>query len=348
MGGADLLAERLDSQGLAAERLKSPLAVAERLLAIQGQDPRGARLAVRARTDGLAASDVNRALGEERSLLITWLNRGTLHLVRSEDYPWLHALTTPPLFTASRRRLGELGVTPAEAERGVAVIAKALGDGPLTRTELKEHLDRASVRTADQAMLHLMFRAALEGIVVRGPMVGKQHAYVLVEDWLGEPQPVDREKALAELARRFLAGHAPATEADLARWAGLPLRDARAGLKAIGRRIAVDEAGLIRPRAEFVDARPTNSAREIPARLLGAFDPVLLGWMPREPILGTHKPEVIRGGLFVPFATVGGRAVGTWKLNKGKVAFGPLDRIAKRDRAALEADAADVERFLAG
>ena len=64
---------------------------------MQGQDPRGARLAVRARTEGLSAADVDRALSEERSLLITWLNRGTLHLVRSEDYPWLQALTTPPL-----------------------------------------------------------------------------------------------------------------------------------------------------------------------------------------------------------------------------------------------------------
>ena len=36
---------------------------------------------------GSTAADVDRALSEERSLLITWLNRGTLHLVRSEDYP---------------------------------------------------------------------------------------------------------------------------------------------------------------------------------------------------------------------------------------------------------------------
>ena len=42
---------------------------------------------------------------------------------------------------------------------------------------------------------------------------------------------MDRDSALAELARRFLAGHAPADERDLAKWAGLPLRDARAGLR---------------------------------------------------------------------------------------------------------------------
>src|SRR5215831_3091388 len=74
---ASLLARRLRAQLLSGPPARSPVAVAQRLLAIQAQDPRGARLAIRARSSGLAASDVDRALGE-RSLLITWLNRGTL------------------------------------------------------------------------------------------------------------------------------------------------------------------------------------------------------------------------------------------------------------------------------
>ena len=65
---------------------------------MQGQDPRGARLAIRARTRGLTAAHVDRALTADRSLVITWLNRGTLHLTRSEDYWWLHPLTAKPQF----------------------------------------------------------------------------------------------------------------------------------------------------------------------------------------------------------------------------------------------------------
>ena len=38
----------------------------------------GARLAVRTRTAGLTAVDVDRALSDERSLAVTWLNRWTL------------------------------------------------------------------------------------------------------------------------------------------------------------------------------------------------------------------------------------------------------------------------------
>ncbi|MBA2298635.1 MAG: winged helix DNA-binding domain-containing protein, partial [Actinobacteria bacterium] len=240
-----MLAERLTAQLLSGPPARDPEAVAERLLAVQGQDPRGARLALRARTSGLSAADVERALTLDRSLLITWLNRGTLHLVRSEDYPWLQALTTPPLHTANARRLAQEGVSRAAAERGVAVIERSLTEeGPLTRGELRERIASADVRTEGQALVHVLMLACLRGVAVRGPMRGSEQALALVRDWLGEPAPVVRDTALAELARRYLGGHGPAEDRDLARWAGLPLRDARRGLTAIAATLVEREDGL--------------------------------------------------------------------------------------------------------
>jgi winged helix DNA-binding protein len=341
---ADLvLARRLLAQGLSGPSLKSPPAVAERLLAIQGQDPRGARLAVRARTAGLTAADVDRALTEDRSLLITWLNRGTLHLVRSEDYPWLQTLTTPPLFTGNARRLAEEGVAPDEADRGVGVIERSLtADGPLTRLQLRDRLDSADVRTAGQALVHLLMLACLRGVAVRGPMVGKQHAYALARDWLGPAQKVDRDRALAELARRYLAGHGPADDRDLAKWAGLPLRDARAGLGTISSELVEREDGLLDlPGRPPVEELP-------PPRLLGPYDPVLLGWTSRKPILGPHTHLVTVNGLFRPFAMVDGRAVATWKLKKDKVEIEPLGRLTAKVATVLKSDATAVVEFLNG
>lgn len=336
-----VLAERLTAQGLSGQPLADSAAVAERLLAVQGQDPRGFRLAVRARTEGLTAADVERALAS-RELIVTWLNRGTLHLVRSEDYPLLQSLTTPPLLTSSTRRLRQEGVSEAQAGRALRAIEKALSEeGPLTRVQLRERIDAAGVRTDGQAMIHLLFLAAVRGIVVRGPMIGKQHAYVLVRDWLDESsQPVDREVALAELARRYLVGHQPAGDRDLARWAGLPLRDARAGLGAIASELEQEEEGLVRLRK-----RP--APEEIPPpRLLGAFDPVLLGWTSREDILGPHTNLVTRNGIFHPFAMVNGRAVAKWGLAGGKLAMEPLQRLPVKVAKALEVDADAVTRFL--
>ena len=183
MKAAEVHAARITAQGLATRPARDPVDVAERLLAIQGQDARGARLAVRARSEGLVASDVDRAL-DERRLIITWVNRGTLHLIRSEDYPLLQSLTTPPLWTTCRTRLRQTGVGD-KADRGVEVVARALEDGPRTRAELRDALDSADVPTAGQALIHILFYASLQGVCVRGPMVGKEHAFVSVRDWLG-------------------------------------------------------------------------------------------------------------------------------------------------------------------
>jgi hypothetical protein len=344
-----VLAARFTAQLLAGAPADDAVAVAERLLAIQAQDPRGARLAIRARTHGTSttAADVDRAL-TDGSLLISWLNRGTLHLVRREDWPWLHALTTPPLRAGNQRRLAQEGVTPEATVRGVAAIERALADeGPLTREQLRERVDAVGVRTVGQALVHVLFAATLQGLIVRGPMVGARHAFVLVHDWLGEAaaEPVDRDSALAELARRYLAGHGPADDRDLARWAGLPLRDARAGLRAIASQLHERPDGLV----ELADRGGTPPAPLPPPRLLGAYEPLLLGWTEREDVLGANTHVVTKNGLFHPIALVRGRAVGIWRLAAGgELMLDPFGRIAQRDLTALRRDAADVRRFLDG
>jgi hypothetical protein len=335
------IAERLTAQALSGEPLRSPEAVAERLLAVQGQDPRGARLAVRARTEGLAAADVDRALTEDRSLLITWLNRGTLHLVRSEDYPWLHHLTAPTHFASCKRRLQQEGMSERDGERAMNTVAKTLAEeGPLSGKDLRARLESAGIQAEGQIFIHLMFMAAARGILVRGPMVGKQHAYVLVRDWLGAPKPVDREKAVTELARRYLVGHGPGDDRDLARWAGLPLRDARAGLTAIAAELEQREDGL-------VDLKRRSAPAPLPPpRLLGAYDPLLLGWTSRAEVVGPHEVLVTINGIFRPFALVDGRAVARWGLAGGKVRIEHLGKVRKKDAAALDDEAQRVLEFL--
>jgi len=83
-----------------------------------------------------------------------------------------------------------------------------------------------------------------------------------------------------------------------------------------------------------------------PPRLLGAFDPVLLGWSSRDAILGPHRSLVTVNGLFRPFALVHGRAAGTWRMADGKVELEPFADLARRDASALAADAKDVVRYL--
>ncbi|MDQ1643419.1 MAG: hypothetical protein QOJ90_2770 [Actinomycetota bacterium] len=336
-------ARRLAAQLLTGTPAATAVDVAHRLLAVQGQDPRGARLAVRARSSGLHSSAIDGALTEDRSLLITWLNRGTLHLVRTEDYWWLHPLTTPQLLTGNVRRLAQEGVSSTAAERGVATVTQALADdGPLTRLELRERVAAAGVRVEGQALVHILVLSALRGLTVRGPMKGGHHAFVLVEDWLGpRPEPLDRAAALAELARRYLSGHGPAAESDLARWAGIPLGQARQGFAAIRAETEPVGDGLV----DLTD-RPMTTALP-PPKLLGPFDPVLLGWTSRADVLGPHQSLVTVNGLFRPFALVRGKAVATWRFAGGAVTVEPLEPISTTVLAALNKDATAVEAFLA-
>jgi hypothetical protein len=336
-------AERCAAQLLGGEPAGSAEEVAERLLAIQAQDPRGARLTIRARSAGLSASDVDSALAR-RSLIVSWLNRGTLHLVRTEDYWWLHPLTTPQLLTGNSRRLAQEGVPPDHAERGVAIVRAALAaDGPLTRAQLRDRVAAAGVRTEGQALVHILVLATIRGLIVRGPVTGRDQAFVLVQDWLGAPpRAMSREAALGELARRYLAGHAPASDRDLAQWAGIGLRDARLGLTRCGAAQRAD--GL----AEL-PANPRGEAAELPPPLLlGAFDPLLLGWASRDPIVGPHRQIVTINGVFRAFALAGGRAVATWSFTRGQVELAPFAPLDTQTREALRTDAADVTRFLAG
>lgn len=102
-------------------------------MAVQAQDKSAWRLALRARVEGITAADIDAALTEKRSLLVAWLNRGTLHLVSGEDYSWLWALSAPTQRVAIRSRLAREGFSRDESDRGVDLIERWLiPDPPMT------------------------------------------------------------------------------------------------------------------------------------------------------------------------------------------------------------------------
>jgi uncharacterized protein YcaQ len=327
----------------------TPEGIVRHLLAVQAQDARAARLALRARGGGLTARDVDGAL-EARELVVGWLARGTLHLVAAEDYPWLLGLTAPTRLATSRRRLAQEGVGADDARRAVAIVERALGDdGPLTRDELAERIGAKGIRTEGQATPHLLMLAALHGVAVLGPRRDGRIAFVLAGDWLGETPPSAlvgraREQALAELARRYLTAHAPASDTDLAAWSGLARRDARAGLTAIASELTELGGG----RAELAGA---PKAARIEPRLLGPFDPYLLGWKERAHAVPDEHARTVHpgGGVVRAVAAVDGLAVGTWRARaRGErlaIEIDPFSGIDSADAAALEAEADDVARF---
>jgi hypothetical protein len=354
MDDAGLRARRAAAQLLHRPARAGTADVVRALLAVQAQDARAARLALRARTEGLTADAVDAALGDERSVVVAWLLRGTLHLVTPDDYPWLLGLTAPRGEAGSERRLRQEGVSAGDAERAVAIVERARGaDGPLTRAELAERIGAAGIRTAGQATPHLLGLAGRRGIAVLGPPRDGERAFALTRDWLGAAPELPlagerRDAALAELARRYLGGHGPATAADLAAWAGLPLRDARAGLRAIAAQLTELGADLV-DLAARAGAEPEPEA--LAPRLLGAFDPYLLGWKDRAFAVPARHARRVHpgGGILRAVATAGGVAVGTWGARRRGGALAvevePFGRLGRGVGAALDREAADVARF---
>ena len=313
--------------------------IVSHLLAVQAQDLHSARLALRARSSGLTTQDVDSALTVDRSLVVAWLGRGTLHLVHRDDYPWLLSLTAPARGAPNRRRLRQEGVSANQAERAVSVIGAALAEeGLLTRPELAARMAAHKIPTAGQATPHLLMLATLRGVSVLGPIKDGVQAFVLTETWLGTRSNSttcdDRPAMLQQLARRYLRGHAPAGPEDLAGWSGLGLREARSVIEPVD----LGDAG---------DSEPSNSS----VRLLPSYDPYLLGWKDRSFIVpDAHKRDVHPGGGVLRGTVIAdGEAIGTWSHRRDgdriKIdvnAFAPLSAEAEEQ---VQREALDVARF---
>ncbi len=313
---------------------------------------------IRVRSVGLVAADVERARVQERSVVRTWGQRGTFHLLATEDLPWLLPLFGPVFIAASRRRRAELGLDEDICARGIRIIRDALASqGPLTRAELVEHLAVHGLHIEGQARPHLLHRAALEGIICLGPDRGTEPTYVLLSDWVKLPQPehpFSQDEVVAELAHRYLQAYGPATPEDMAAWSGLPMSWIRPAWQKITDQLMEVEtdnrpAWLLKTCATWLDQPPAATPV---VRLLPRYDTYLLGYQKRDltvPPLYTRRINA-GGGIVHPTLLVNGRVIGTWKSKPQKsrldVTIEPFEQLAPDMLPALEAEISDLARFL--
>ena len=353
---------RLHAQKLIPQSANNIISVAniiKELCGIQAQDARAAELAVRVRSAGVVVGDVEQARVQERSIIRTWGQRGTLHLLATEDLDWLLTLLGPVFIAGDRRRRTELGLDEATCITLIAALRDILANqGPLTRAELVEQLAaRTGIRLEGQAAPHLLARAALEGVICLGPDRGTKPTYVLLADWTGagsKAPSLSRDAASAELARRYLAAYGPAELNDFAAWSGLPISDARAGWKSIVNDLTdVEVAGrpawMLKEHLAWLDEFPTQAPI---VRLLPAFDTYLLGYRSRDMVVSSRYTRRINagGGMIAPTLVIDGRAAGTWKLKRQKnsnvVALEPFEELVAEIQPVLEAEVWDIARFL--
>jgi Winged helix DNA-binding domain len=350
-GQPDTLRRRLVAQWLVDRPGATVAAVAAHLAGLQAQDAGAVRLAVRARSRRLTAAAMRRSAAS-RSVVTTWLMRGTLHLVAAADLRWMLVLFGPRNVASGARRRRQLGLDERTCARALPAIERILAaESPLSRADLVGRLAGMGVAIdpSGQAPAHLVAYAASSGLICRGPWLGgDEPGYVLLDDWLPAGPTLDPGAALAELARRYVAAYGPATADDLAAWSGLPLGAARRGLA----HAAADLAEVAAETYATPDAarRPDGGGRVV--RLVGPFDAYLLGYRSRDLALDPRYARRIQagGGIIHPAVLVDGRVAGTWRLRRGRgpaaVAVEPFEALDRDLLPALDAEAADIGRFL--
>ena len=311
----------------------------ERIGGLQAQYAPSMYIGLWSRLAGFARAALTRAL-ERRAVVQATLMRSTIHLVSARDY-WPLALAVHLPRRAWWQRVTSAAPDAETMEAAARRLRAALAGGAMRRAEIEELLGAPAARGVGM-WLHLV-RAPPSGTWERR----RADLYAAAEEWLGPPPPQLTERGSREhLVRRYLAGFGPATRADIAGWAGVPvdaLAPTLAGLELRRFASADGDELLDLPRAAL-PAADTPA----PVRFLPSFDATLLVHARRTQILPEeHRPRIFdtktphAPGTFL----VDGAVAGTWRYAAGRVELEPFARLERAASRELRAEAARLAAF---
>lgn len=317
----DVLRHRLATQRLTSTPLASAADVVRHLLCLQAQERDQAFFSLGLRSRGTTYAGV-RAAHDAGLILRTHVLRPTWHLVTPEDLRWLLALTSPRVEASMRGRHQQLGLEPRLVGTAFDALTDVLaGPTPLTRSEIGDELVRRRIPVgAGPPMAHLLATAELRGLICSGPTKGGHHSYVLLDDVIPAEARISREEGLDRLARRFVAGHGPVSDRDLARWASLTLSDARAALASSGPDLERVEGDGV--TMWFDESTRVRRRRGAPTTfLLPTYDEALIA-SPGHPFpQSPGHPDERRSDSFQPRVIQDQVSIGAWTrtLARGSV-----------------------------
>ncbi|MDA4114420.1 MAG: winged helix DNA-binding domain-containing protein [Thaumarchaeota archaeon] len=343
--------QHISDLGIGVKRPEDALAS---MGAIQAQDYPAALWAIGLRCENSTQAGIEAAIAK-KTIVRTWLMRGTLHFVASSDIRWMLRLLAPRLtaFSASRER--QLGMSDDIVKKSEMLFAKALqGGGQLTRDQMYQVLKKGGIATTDTRGYHLLYRAASDGLICFGAHDGKRPRFTLLDEWIVRRKEISDDRALGELASRYFTSHGPATIKDYVWWSGLKVSDAKTGIEKASPPLVQEEIG----GKTYYAPRSGQGSRigALSVHLLPAFDEYLVGYSDRSAMLSDEKTqEMLRSGritfthsngIFLPTIVIDGEVVGTWKRRdeRGKATV-TIQPFLKLDNEQMEGVRRAAERY---
>ena len=350
MNSSDIAQLRLVSQQIAGTQFKTAKNIVGWLGAMQAQDYAMVKWAIGVRLPNSTVRTIEAAINKGE-IIRTHLLRPTWHFASADDVRWLLALTAPQIKSSMTARHKELGLTGAVLAKSFAIMERAMRGGVhLTREELIAELGKAKIATNGGRASHLFLCAEAEGIICSGAIKDGKQTYALLEEWVPKAKPMPKEEALAKLAKRYFAGHGPATLRDFIWWSGLSVNSAKQALESVKRDFLSEtidsqtywfSGGLAIPK----------TAKES-AYLLPAFDEFVISYKDRCASLPheNHHKAVSNNGIFRPIIVVNGHVTGIWKRtikkDKDLVTTTFFERPDKTTKSLVEKAAAQFSRFI--
>jgi hypothetical protein len=318
MKSNDIIRYRLSNQQIAGTKFRKPEEIVDALGAVQAQDYSGGLWGVGLRLPGSKLIDIEKAL-IDRKIIRTWPMRGTLHLVPARDARWMLDLLTPRVIRRNARRYKELGLNDEIFERSEELISQALvGGRQLTREALYDALAKGGINPEGQRSYHILGYLAQKGVICLGAREGKQQTFVLFDEWVAESRRLERDEALAEIARRYFTSHGPATLQDFAWWTGLAAAEAKAGLEMVKADFMQEE---IYSKSYWFSplSVPAQEDGSPIACLLPNYDEYMIGYKDRSAVFPAAYSGKLapRGNIaFNYMIIINGIAAGGWRRER--------------------------------
>ncbi|TME95727.1 MAG: winged helix DNA-binding domain-containing protein [Chloroflexi bacterium] len=290
----------------------------------QAQVMSTAELQIAVRVD-CTVEDVREALWKKKSLVKTWLMRGTLHLIPSKDLPMFAAAMGAHGLRNLNAWLKYLQVNEAQLTKLFDSIDGALNGSPMTREELIAAVGRDQpepvLRILRSGWGGVLKPAARRGQLCFGPNRGQSVTFVRPQAWLGTWKEMDPEKATVAAAERYLSAYGPATKQDFTRWWGAWLGVGTAAWKALDEKVVTVSVEGQKAQMLGEDLKRLRKNSQRPSvQLLPGFDPYLMGHATRDHLFDKiHRWKVSRvAGWISPVVLVDGRVLGVWSHTVAK------------------------------